>query len=162
MNKKGCLLAVAVLALATAAHAANNYTAAGCGLGSILFKGKGGKAQLILAATTNGSFGSQTFGISSETLDCTADGVVKSDRRVEVYAAVNLQRLSREMAQGGGEFLSGLSTLMGCQTEAQRQAFFKLAQARYETLFPAASTDSTAMLASLKAQMSADPILRAL
>ena len=162
MNRKGLLLVAAMLALASAAQAANSYTSAGCGLGTILFKGKNAKVHLILAATTNGSFGNQTFGISSETLDCTAEGVVKHDKQLEVFAAVNFQRLSAEMAQGGGEYMNGLSTLMGCKTDSQKQAFNQLAQSRYEKLFPSASTDSNAMLSNLKSEMSSDPVLRTL
>ncbi len=151
MNKKGCLIAVAVMSLAAAAaQAANHYTSAGCGIGSMIFKGKGGKVQLILAATTNGSFGNQTFGISSETLDCTADGVVKNDSKVDVYAAVNFQQLSREMAQGGGEYVDGLASLMGYQTPAQKQVFAQKAQANYEKLFPTSSTTSAEMVAALR------------
>src|SRR3954468_15458363 len=105
MHKKGLLIVVAAMTFASSALAAKqNYSAAGCGLGTMLFKGKNGKAQLILAATTNGNF-NQTFGISSETLDCSSDGVVKNEKQLEVYAAVNFQRLSREMAQGGGEYV---------------------------------------------------------
>ena len=159
MTKKGFMLVIAALAFASAARAANNYTAAGCGLGSILFKGKSGKVHLVLAATTNATFGNQTFGISSETLDCTSEGVVKNDKQLEVYAAVNFQRLSREMAQGGGEYLSGLSALMGCKTDAKKKAFTKLAQAKYEKIFSAPTTDSTAMLANLKAEMAQDATL---
>ena len=162
MKKIGLLLVLAAMAFASAAQAANNYTAAGCGLGSVLFKGKNGKVHLILAATTNGTFGNQTFGISSETLDCTAEGVVKNDKKLDVYAAVNFQRLSREMAQGGGEYVSGLSTLMGCKTDAQKAAFAKLAQTRYEKIFSSEKIDSTGMLANLKAEMAQDAALRTL
>ena len=42
----------------------------GCGLGTMLFDGADGLAQQVLAATTNGFLGTQTFGISSGTLDC--------------------------------------------------------------------------------------------
>ena len=162
MKKMGLMLVVALLAFASAAQAANNYTSAGCGLGSVLFKGKNGKVHLVLAATTNGTFGNQTFGISSETLDCTAEGVVKNDKQLDVYAAVNFQRLSREMAQGGGEYLTGLSTLMGCKTVEQKAAFAKLAQTRYEKIFSSEKTDSSAMLANLKVQMAQDATLRTL
>jgi len=150
MNKKGCLLAVSLMAFASAAFAANSYTSAGCGFGSMIFKGKSGKVQLILAATTNGSFGSQTFGISSETLDCTADGVVKNDSRVNVYAAVNFENLQRDMAMGGGEYVNGLAQLLGYKTEQGQHAFAKLAQANYERLFPKPGTTSDQMLAALR------------
>lgn len=162
MNKKVLLVLAALLAFAPIAKAANNYTAAGCGLGTILFKGKNGKVHLILAATTNGTFGNQTFGITSETLDCTAEGVVKNDKQTEVYAAVNFQRISREMAQGGGEYSNGLAALMGCKTEEQKAAFNKLAQAKYEKIFSSEKTDSREMLVNLKSQMSSDAALRTL
>src|SRR3569832_2714255 len=45
------------------------YGSAGCGLGSIVFGSQPGFIQ-ILAATTNGTFASQTFGITSGTSDC--------------------------------------------------------------------------------------------
>ena len=150
MNKFAGLLAVSMLALASSAFAANSYTSAGCGLGTMLFHGKSGKVQIILAATTNGSFGSQTFGISSETLDCTADGVVKNDTKVDVYAAVNFQNIQRDIAMGGGEYVDGLAALMGYQNNQQQRAFAKLAQANYDRLFPSAKTDSAQLVAALR------------
>ena len=48
----------------------------GCGLGSIIFKGQVGTIPQILAVTTNGSFGTQTFGISSGTSGCDQNGRV--------------------------------------------------------------------------------------
>jgi hypothetical protein len=149
MNKKGLLIAAVAMTFASSAFAASSYTSAGCGLGTMLFKGKSGKAQLILAATTNGTFGNQTFGISSETLECTSSGVVMNDKQAEVYASVNFQRLSREAAQGGGEYLDGLAELMGRTTPEQKARFAKLAQARYERVFPA-NGDARTMLAELK------------
>ncbi len=160
MIKKGLLLVAVALVMAPAAMAAS-YTSAGCGLGSILFDNKNTKVHLILAATTNGSFGNQTFGISSDTLGCSSNGVVKNDKQTEVYAAVNLQKLSQEMAQGGGEYLTGLSKLMGVK-DAQKQAFFKLAQKNYEKLFPTPKTDARDRLAALRSEMAQDPALRTL
>jgi hypothetical protein len=153
MNKKVLLALALLLGLTPIASAANNYTAAGCGLGTILWKGKNGKVHLILAATTNGTFGNQTFGISSETLDCTAEGVVKNDKQTEVYAAVNFQRLSREMAQGGGEYTDGLAALLGAKTAEQKAAFRAQAQAKYERIFTSESMDSNEMLKNLRAEV---------
>jgi len=42
----------------------------GCGLGYMVFKGKDGLLSQTCAATTNGTFGNQTFGISTGTLEC--------------------------------------------------------------------------------------------
>ncbi len=71
------LVAVAVLATAGSAWAAEGsgikgsgtYGTAGCGLGSMAFGNQKGAIQ-ILAATTNGLFGTQTFGITSGTSNC--------------------------------------------------------------------------------------------
>ncbi len=55
-------------ALALSAHAAP-YGEAGCGLGSMIFGDSPGFVQ-VLAATTNGCSGSQTFGITTGTSNC--------------------------------------------------------------------------------------------
>lgn len=139
---KNMKLAAALTALMLPAGSvfAAGFTAAGCGLGSMLFHNGTTKSQLVLAATTNDFLGTQTFGISSDTLGCTSSGVVKADRRVEAYAEANFSDLSRDVARGGGESLAGLAALLG-KTDASAQArFFKTAQANYERLFPAGAT----------------------
>jgi len=158
MNKKALLVLATLLAGAVSAHA---YTGAGCGIGSMLFKGKKGNAVMGAAAFTNGYF-SNSFSITSETMGCTADGVVKNEKKLEVYAAANFQKLSKEMAQGGGEYLAGLSKLMGCKDEAQTNAFFHLSQSRFEKIIPSASTDSTSMIRNIRIEMASDPVLATL
>lgn len=157
MNKKGLLVLAAMMVGATAAHA-GSYTGAGCGIGSMLFKGQKGNGMIGVAAFTNGYL-SNSFSITSETMGCTADGVVKNEKKLEVYAAANMSKLSTEMAQGGGEYLAGLSKLMGCKNEAQTKAFFSLAQQRYEKIIPAANTDARVMIKNLRTEMASDPAL---
>lgn len=74
MKSKLIALAVAVVA-PTLVHADN---VGGCGWGSKLFDGQQGVAPQVLAVTTNGTSGNQTFGITSGTSGCSQDGVVKS------------------------------------------------------------------------------------
>ncbi|MDE2000936.1 MAG: DUF3015 family protein, partial [Burkholderiales bacterium] len=52
------LLAAALMIAAGSAMAQNNV---GCGWGSALFNGQKGVAPQVLAATTNGTSGNQTF-----------------------------------------------------------------------------------------------------
>jgi hypothetical protein len=160
MNKKGLLVLVALLGSAVAAHA-GSYTGAGCGIGSMLLKGKKGNWMIGFAAFTNGYL-SNSFSITTETAGCTADGVVKNEKKLEVYASVNFQKISQEMAQGGGEYLNGLSTLMGCKDEGQKAAFNKLAQQRYEKILPSANTSSSDMVRNLRLEMAQDPALATL
>src|SRR3954447_10720975 len=145
MRKLTLLFAmVGVLFTAKAANA-QGYGMAGCGLGSLLFGNDNTTLMQILAATTNGTFGSQTFGITSGTSNCTSGGVVKAEREQAAFAEVNFQDLKRNMAAGGGEFLSSFSTLLGC-TDTAKPTFFKMTQERYESILPSEKTTPVAML----------------
>ena len=135
----------------------------GCGWGSDLFAGKTDKKLFALfAGTTNGTY-TQTFGISSETAGCSVKGGwVRNEKKQAAYAEVNLQKLSTEMAQGGGEYLNAFASLMGANDEASKQEFIKLTQEKYEVLFPTANTDSATMLRALRTEMLANPKLATL
>ena len=87
------------------------YGDAGCGLGSILFGDTPGTGQ-VFAATTNATFYSQTFGITSGTSNCV--DVVPGPTSARSFSETNRVALSREMARGGGEAIAALSTLGGC------------------------------------------------
>ena len=112
----------------------------------------------ILGATTNGTFGSQTFGISSGTSGCTQDGAVKLVKAAEVYAEVNLDSLRREMAMGKGEYVETFASLLGA-TEANRPALLQLFQTEYASLFPSASTTSGDLINALSSTMAQHPEL---
>lgn len=153
----GAGLAAAMMLAGATAHA-QTYGMAGCGLGSMLFGKDNTKVMQILAATTNGTFGNQTFAITSGTLNCVSGGVVAAQREQTAFAEVNFQDLKRNMAMGGGEYLTSFSTLLGCE-ESAKPAFFKMSQNKYASLVPTAETTPVAMLASVKEQIKADPAL---
>ena len=104
----------AVMTLYTATASAQGYGMAGCGLGSLVFQNDNAMIKQILAATTNGTFGSQTFGITSGTSNCTSGGVLKSEKEQAAFVEVNFRDLKQNMAAGGGEFLNSFGTLLGC------------------------------------------------
>ena len=143
--------AVAVVSQAGLAMAANPDTGPGCGLGKLAwadFKNQKNIAPQVMMATTNGSFGSGTFGISSGTSGCTNDGQVMADQKTTLFAAMNFENLSQEMAQGKGEHLASLATLMGIPAE-QHTAFFALTQERYSAMVQAGETTSVALVKAL-------------
>ncbi len=143
--------AVAVVSQAGLAMAANPDTGPGCGLGKLAwadYKNQKNIAPQVMMATTNGSFGSGTFGISSGTSGCTNDGQVMADQRTNMFAAMNFDNLSQEMAQGKGEHLASLATLMGIPAE-QHTAFFALTQERYTAMVEAGETSSLALVKAL-------------
>ena len=75
------ILIVAVLLLVPAAFATADDDI-GCGLGTQLWAGNEGLAPKVLAATTNGTSGNQTFGITTGTLGCSQEGVITADARL--------------------------------------------------------------------------------
>jgi hypothetical protein len=130
---KKLLIAIPMLLSAMTASAAGENNV-GCGLGSSIFNGQTGVFPQVLAATTNGSSGNQTFGITFGTLGCTQDGVVKSSMKTAMYIDSNRLTLARDAAAGRGESLDGLMAVMAVKADDQA-AFTALLKARFATVF---------------------------
>lgn len=164
MMKKLLVLQFAMVLIsfqAAAVLAANPDTGPGCGLGKLAwsdFKNQKNIAPQVLMATTNGTFGSNTFGISSGTSGCTNDGQVWAEHKVNVFAAINLDNLSQEMAQGRGEHLASLATLMGVPAEHQTE-FFAMTQEKYTSLIQSGEASPVALVKALHDAMSGHPVL---
>src|ERR1700682_6104959 len=155
------VIALGVLAslLPTLAMARGNHPMAGCGLGYLLLSNKDNdKVTQVLGATTNGTFGTQTFGISSGTSGCTQDGAVKVARATEVFAEVNLDSLRQEMAAGQGEYVNAFASMLGA-TDTNRVQMVSFLKAEYQNLFPTSDTGSTEMLSTLAQKLAAHPEL---
>ncbi len=129
----------------------------GCGLGAQIFNQKAVLHQ-VLAATTNGTLGNQTFAISTGTLGCSNNGKFASTEQATMFADLNFDNLSQEMAQGGGEHLASLATLMGVPAE-QQPAFFAMTQEKYAALIESGETTPAAMLKALHETMAKHPVL---
>jgi len=86
----------------------------------------------------------------------TSPGHKSSEARAEQFARENYARVKRDMAVGGGEYLSALGTLLDVPP-AREKDFFALSQKKYATLYPAPRTTASQMLARLRREMSIDP-----
>ena len=156
--KKLVALAMAV-SFASPLLAAGNHSMAGCGLGYVLFGSeKNDRVSQILAATTNGTSGNQTFGITSGTSGCTEDGAVKFVKEAEVFAEVNLDTLRQEMAAGKGEYVTAFATLL-TSNAANVSSLVKFFRDEYVTLFSSASTTSAELMTVLQNKLSQRPDL---
>src|SRR5205823_2589295 len=101
--------------------AMNPDTGPGCGLGKLAwsgFKNQKNIAPQVMMATTNIT-GFYPFAISSGTSGCTNDGVIWAEHKVTMFAEINFEDLSQEMAQGTGEHLASLGALLGVPAEQQ-------------------------------------------
>lgn len=154
-------LAFVCVQAASALAAMNPDTGPGCGVGKLAwgdYKGQKQIAPQMMMATTNAITGTVTFGISSGTSGCTNDGVVMKASQVQVFANSSFENLTQEMAQGRGEHLTSLATLLGVPAEQQGE-FFAMTQERYTSLLQAGETSPVAMVEALHDAVAQHPVL---
>jgi hypothetical protein len=154
MKKISIVLTAAMATMPVFSASSGNHPMAGCGLGYLLLSNKDNdKFTQIVGATTNGTFGTQTFGISSGTSGCTQDGAVKLAKETEVFAEVNLKSLRRDLAEGRGEFADAFASLIGVP-EFHRADLISFLHANYADIFPRPDTDADAMLRAVAVKLS--------
>jgi len=139
----------------------NADTGPGCGLGKLAwadFKRQKDIAPQVLMATTNGTFGSQTFGISFGTSGCTNDGKVWAEQKTEFFVAATFENLAGDMARGQGEHLTALTTLLGVPTDHQ-QMFSTMVQERYREFIGRGDTSPSALINALNEVMAIYPVV---
>jgi len=147
--------------------APGSYGDAGCGLGSMLWSEGGAKAKIenravreILAATTNGTFSSQTFGITTGISNCTEQGLVLREKEQELFVEANQDQLAREAAAGEGEYLTALASVMGC-SEGARSHFAGQTKIHYGEIFGNAEATPAETLDAVKSVIRSDETLAA-
>ena len=154
MLKKLALVAVVALG-STAAFADRDV---GCGIGSQVWAGQSGKVPKILAATTNGIFLNQVFGITFGTLGCSGTGTVTA--QAVTFTNENAESLARDMAGGQGESLNVLAELM--QIKATDKArFFAVSKANFAEIYSSKNKNTLQVLDSLQSVMAKDAVLKA-
>ena len=149
---KFIVASLAIVAIGSAGAAENPALRAnvGVGLGTLLFEAvdNDGLLSQTAAATTNASFGSQTFAITSGTSGAKKwDGIVEN-RDLKDYVRDNMDILARDMAAGSGEALTTLAELAGV-AEIDRPAFYAKLQANYSRIFTSADVTSDQVLANI-------------
>lgn len=144
---------VSGFALSSSIANAAGYGMAGCGIGAIVFGKQKGIIQVV-AATLNGTSGSQTFGISTGTSNCAGSSESAALQSQQDFIANNLAPLSKEMAQGQGETLSALTQTLGCSAEVTSVAHSQL-QKSHSKIF--AAPGAYAVLESVKTELRAVP-----
>jgi len=112
------------------------YGVAGCGLGSLAFHDQRGPIQIV-AATVNGTSGSQTFGITTGTSNCN-DG----HNLIKAFIHSNYENLKVASARGEGESLTGLAAQYKC---SNAEGFSKAVKSNYQDLFKSNDPDTTQM-----------------
>jgi hypothetical protein len=156
------LLGMAFVCIHTAVGLAakNPDTGPGCGLGTLAwadYKHPKNIAPQVMMATTNGTL-FNTVGISFGLSGCTNDGTVMAERKAEIFAAVTFEDLAQDMAQGKGEHLASLATLMRVPADHHAE-FFAMAQEKYTTLLAEGDASPVAVVKALHQAMDEHPVL---
>lgn len=74
------------------------------------------------------------------------------------FFALTRENLARDMARGGGEYLTAMAYLEGCPVEVH-DSFAKMTQRNFKQIIPQAEMDAEDMLHNLELQIAKDPLL---
>lgn len=117
--KKLALASVAAGAVMMFASSAFSYDSTGCGLGSMAWRGQSGLVPQVLAVTTNGLFGSQTFGISTGTSGCDPNGRITggTQKMFLTFLENNMEQFAFDASRGEGETLYTIAGILNVPVE---------------------------------------------
>ena len=115
---------------------------------------------VFLLASSACTTDNTTDTISSTTpgLWYTGDGLVKSEYKAIAFTTLNFENLKHDMAQGRGEYVASLGTLLGVP-EGHQAEFFTLTREKYPILFVSERTTPGEMLTVLHQALKSDPTL---
>ncbi len=136
----------------SAIQGTGTYGTAGCGLGSLAFGNTPGGVQ-ILAATTNGIFGNQTFGITTGTSNC-GPGVMASGTKNFVEA--NREALAKDISRGEGEAIGALTVINACADSSKVGAAL---QKNFTAIFPSEKATSDEVTSAILKTLHTDKSL---
>ena len=144
---KKLYLASLVLASMMLAGNAGAVDSTGCGLGSMAWRGQSGRVPQILAATTNGIFGTQTFGITFGTSGCDPNGRITGGTQKMVLAFIenNMEQYAMDAARGEGETIDTLAGIMN----VDRNVLAQKSQENFAYIFPNQDVDAVSVTLAL-------------
>lgn len=145
MNKT--LFASLMLGAAMFVAPANALDSTGCGLGSMAWRGQSGIIPQVAAVTTNGIFGSQTFGITFGTSGCDPNGRVTGGTQKMILAFVenNMEQFAMDAASGEGETLTTLAGILNMDEEVVAMKTYQ----NFAALFPNENVDAVELTLKL-------------
>ncbi|HVL01457.1 MAG TPA: DUF3015 domain-containing protein [Dongiaceae bacterium] len=146
------LLGTSTLAMAEAPGGPN------CGWGNMLFKGQSGLGPHFLASWTNGTSGNATFGMTTGTNGCSANGTLTYGGKALVGMSGVMDEFIEDAANGKGEAMTAVAVSMGVKPE-DRDAFAAAVHSNFNTIFPTADVTAEQVYSSLVEVMKSDATL---
>jgi len=124
-----------------------------CGWGNMFFDGQAGIGPHFLASSTNGTSGNATFGMTTGTNGCSADGKLTYGGKSLLGSIMG--EFSEDVARGDGEALNAVAVMYGID-QADRAAFAKLMHENFTALFPSETVTAEEVMTSMNEIMKAD------
>jgi len=124
----------------------------GCGLGSMMIDNNESLVSQTVAASLNGCFGSQVFGITSGTSNCDKPDSFSTSKKINTFVADNMDNLASDIAKGQGEYLETLVSLMQVPCENKQELYSKL-QDNFLNIYPTKDTTHTDVIRNIEAIM---------
>lgn len=140
---KKILSLIAAIGLTTAVYANENT---GCGLGSIIIKNQNSTVLQAIAATTNGTSGNQTFGITSGTSNCDKPSNFVSNDKLNKFVSENMDELAMDISAGKGETLNTVAKLMNVEDS---KALGAKLQANFSNIYSSENVTSATVIDSI-------------
>jgi len=129
------ILTLAVISATTLLAGPNT----GCGLGNAVIKTQDSVLMQVFAATTNGTSGNQTFGITSGTSGCAKPAKFVSNDKANEFVAGNMDALALDISNGQGEALTTLATLLNVSND---DVFASTLQANFDKIYTSSNVSS--------------------
>ncbi|MBS9782253.1 MAG: DUF3015 family protein [Arcobacter sp.] len=145
--KKILLSSIAALTFSSVALAHPNN---GCGLGTLVIKNQDTVLLQVLGATTNGTSGNQTFGITSGTLNCDKPASFVSNDKLNKFVTDNMDQLAMDISSGQGETLNTVAKLMNVQ---DTKAFNAKLKANFSNIYSSNEVSSASVIDSIAKYM---------
>jgi hypothetical protein len=137
---------VATTALLTTTSFAGANT--GCGLGNQVISNQDSVLMQVFAATTNGTSGNQTFGITSGTSGCAKPAKFVSNDKANEFVAGNMDTLALDISNGQGEALTTLATLLNVSNP---ETFASVLQTNFDKIYTSSNVSSADVIDNIVA-----------
>ncbi|MCW8831556.1 MAG: DUF3015 domain-containing protein [Gammaproteobacteria bacterium] len=149
---KKTIISIALLGLSSSAMA-EAPGGPDCGWGNMLFDGQSGIGPHFLASSTNGTSGNATFGMTTGTNGCSADGKLTYGGKSLLGSIMG--EFTEDVARGEGEALNAVAVMYGVEQE-DRASFATAMHNNFQTLFPSEDVTAEEVMASMNEIMKAD------
>lgn len=149
---KKTIISIALLGLSSTAMA-EAPGGPNCGWGNMLFDGQAGIGPHFMASSTNGTSGNATFGMTSGTNGCSADGKLTYGGKSLLGSIMG--EFSEDVARGEGEALNAVAVMYGIEQE-DRASFAAAMHTNFQTLFPSENVTADEVMTSMNEIMKAN------